>query len=75
VWDKKVREIANGLTILKPAMGQWISPDGNVFAERMIPVRIACSESEINNIAIMTKEYYDQLAVMYYRISDRVVVL
>ena len=70
VWDAKVREIATGLTILKPVKGQWVSPKGELFAERMIPVRIACDQPQIERIARMTAEYYDQLAVMYYRISD-----
>lgn len=74
VWDKKVQKIAKGLTILKPVKGKWVSPESDEFAERMIPVRIACSEHEIEEISVMTMLYYDQLAVMYYRVSDRVVI-
>lgn len=74
VWDEKVREISKGLTILEPTKGQWISPDGSLFAERMIPVRISCSDSEISKIADMTASYYNQQAVMYYEISRNVVV-
>ena len=44
VWDEKVRAITGGLTILAVAKGTWTSPDGEVFRERMIPVRIACQE-------------------------------
>lgn len=36
VWDDKVRAISNGLTILPPAKGQWVAPDGELFKERMI---------------------------------------
>ena len=68
-WDAKVRAIANGLTILSPAKGQWISPSGTLFRERMIPVRIFCTEEQIEQIARMTIEHYDQEAVMYYRVS------
>lgn len=74
VWDSKVRAISNGLTILTPVKGQWISTNGNLFIERMIPVRIACTLSQIGEIASLTAKYYKQEAVMYYRISDFVVV-
>lgn len=75
VWDSKIREISGGLTIITPAKGQWISPDGELFIERMIPVRIRCTRKDMAAIAVMTKEYYDQLAVMYYRISDEVYIV
>ncbi len=74
VWDAKVREISKGLTILQPAKGQWISQHGELFTERMIPVRIACTEPQINQIADMTAKYYRQKAVMFYEISNRVVI-
>ena len=75
VWDAKVRAISGGLTILQPAKGQWIHPeDGTLFAERMIPVRIMCTRSEIEKIIDITLEYYDQLAVLAYRVSDIVIL-
>jgi hypothetical protein len=72
VWDARVRAIANGLTVLRPAIGQWISPDGKLFRERMIPVRIACSLAQIEYIADMTARYYNQQAIMFYRVSNYV---
>jgi hypothetical protein len=74
VWDKKVYEITGGVTILPPAKGKWVSPDGELFAERMIPVRIACSRKQIKTILPMTAKYYDQLAVFAYKISEEVIV-
>jgi hypothetical protein len=74
VWDGKVREIAHGLTILRPAKGHWISPGGELFVERMIPVRIMCTEEEIDKIADITAKYYAQEAVMYYEVSDKVII-
>jgi len=74
VWDEKVRAISGGLTILTPAKGQWISPDGVLFSERMIPVRIICTQDEIVTIIDMTMDYYDQLAVLCYRVSDLVIM-
>lgn len=72
VFDKKVREISGGLTILRPAIGNWISPSGELFVERMIPVRIACSRDDIEKIADIAASYYKQRAIMFYKISDDV---
>ena len=74
VWDEKVRSISGGLTIYKPAVGQWLSNDNELFKERMIPVRIACNEEEINKIIDITMKHYDQLAVMAYIISEKVII-
>lgn len=74
VWDAKVRLLTGGLTVLKPAVGQWVSPDGELFRERMIPVRIACSRDQIEQIIDMTLKYYDQLAVMAVKISEEVII-
>jgi len=74
VWDAKVRAITGGLTILPPAKGQWISPDDELFIERMIPVRIACTREQIDKIIDMTLVYYDQLAVLCYKISEEVII-
>lgn len=73
VWDSKVRAITGGLTIVPPVKGQWVH-NGEVYLERMIPVQIACTEEQIEQIADMTAKYYDQLAVMYYLISEKVFI-
>lgn len=73
-WDQRVRQISGGLTILPPAQGQWLSPSKELFEERMIPVRIACERDQIEAIADMTAAYYGQEAVMFYKISDEVVI-
>lgn len=72
VWDSKVRDISNGLTIFKPAVGQW-EFDGELFKERMIPVRILCTENEINLISDMTAKYYDQLAICFFKFGEGIV--
>lgn len=74
VWDDKVRAIAGGLTILAPARGQWVAPDGALFRERMIPVRIVCTRAQIEAIIDITLKYYEQLAVLAYKVSDEVVL-
>ena len=72
IWDTKVRHIAGGITILRTAKGQWINPDGVSFIEEMIPVRIHCSEAELEEIIDLTLEYYDQEAVFAYKVSEEV---
>jgi len=73
-WDAKVREIAGGLTILHPAKGEWLSPTGELFAERMIPVQIMCTHDEMEKISDMTADFYRQEAVMFYVVSTYVIV-
>lgn len=74
VWDQKVREITGGLTIMTPAKGQWVSPHGDLFIEKMIPVRIVCTRAQIEKIVELTMAYYDQLAVLAYKLSDEVIM-
>lgn len=74
VWDAKVREISGGLTILRPAVGQWEDSDGSLFKERMIPVRIMCTRDEIESIIDITMNYYDQKAVLAYCVSTECIM-
>lgn len=71
-WDAKVREIAGGITIFRTAKGHWVNPQGKLFIEEMIPVRIHCTESDLDKIIDHTLTYYDQEAVFAYEISSRV---
>jgi len=73
VWDAKVREISGGLTIRPVEKGQW-TYQGVLFKERMIPVRIIATREEIEKIVDMTLVYYEQLAVMAYKVSDEVIL-
>lgn len=36
----------------------------------MIPVRIMCTEEQIEDIGDRVLRHYDQLAVFYYKVSD-----
>lgn len=75
VWDSKVRAITGGLTVMAPARGQWINPmTGDLFQERMIPVRIMATRDEIEKIVELTLKYYNQIAVLCYKISDEVIL-
>lgn len=73
-WDNRVRRITGGLTILSPAKGQWVAPDGTLFKERMIPVRIVCTRAEIEKIIDITMDFYDQLAMLAYKVSSEVIL-
>jgi hypothetical protein len=72
VWDKKVEGISGGMTIYHPAHGRWIH-GAQRYAERMIPVRIMCTEEQMKQIAEFTVGYYDQIEVLAYRISDKII--
>jgi hypothetical protein len=75
VWDGKVRAITGGLTVMAPARGQWTNPStGQLFKERMIPVRVMATREEMERVVDLTLEYYDQLAILCYKISDEVIL-
>jgi hypothetical protein len=71
-WDRRVRKITGGLTIYKPVIGQWVDVDSTLYKERMIPVRVVATDEEILKIAKMTKAFYEQIAVLYYTLSNEV---
>lgn len=72
-WDTVVESIAGGLTIYKNAIGLWINYNtGEELREPIIPVRIACSEEQIEKIAEMTRIFYDQVEVLAYEVSANV---
>lgn len=72
-WDKKVRKISGGLTILKPGKGQWVH-EGDLYIDRVIPVRVLCTTREIQQIADITIQHYEQEAVFHYVVSSCAVV-
>lgn len=69
VWDAKVKEISGGLTILHPAIGYWVN-EGATQKERMIPVRVICTEEQICQILQITLKYYEQKAITWTRLSS-----
>lgn len=75
VWDERVKAISGGLTIVAPVRGVWVSPTNEEFRERMIPVRIMCTRDEILSIAEMSKSYYEQEAMMVYKVADEVFIV
>ena len=76
MWDEYVRKITGGLTVFKPAKGTWVNAEDNeLFIERVIPVKIACSEKQMKRVVDLTIKHYRQIAVMYYKISDKVEIV
>lgn len=69
-WDQFVEKITNGLTIEKPSRGIWRDETGEQYEERMIPVKIVCTETKIKIIADFTAKHYQQKAVLFYKVSD-----
>lgn len=69
VWDSRVKALSGGLTILSPGKGIWVH-EGTDYLERVIPVRIFCSEDTIKKIVQITLQHYRQKAVMYYVVSN-----
>jgi hypothetical protein len=60
---------------MAPARGQWVHPTtGTLYKERVIPVRIMATRDEIEKVINLTLKYYDQLAVLCYKISDEVIL-
>lgn len=74
LWDNKIRAISGGLTIMHPAKGQWMNQAGELFKERMIPVRFIANREEVDKVVDITLKYYEQEAVLCYKISDEVIL-
>lgn len=68
-WDKRVKKLSGGLTILTPGKGVWVH-EGIDYTERVIPVRIMCDELTMQDIVEITLQHYRQRAVMFYVLSN-----
>lgn len=74
-WDRQVRKITGGLTILPPSKGQWVDEsDGKLYVDRVIPVNIIATETDMDAVCNITMRHYDQLAVMYFKLSDVAII-
>ena len=75
VWDQKVMKITDGLSVHSPSLGRWLNSGGQVFRDRMIPVRIVATHDQMEKIIDMTLKYYeDEEAILCYRISNDVIL-
>ena len=68
-WDERIKKLSGGLTILTPGKGIWVH-EGKDYVERVIPVRIMCTDKVMKKIVNITLQHYRQKAVMYYVISN-----
>ena len=70
-WDRQVSLVLSiqGMTIHSPSKGRW-THEGVVYRERMIPVSIIATMDEMERIAQITLKHYDQIAVLYFKISN-----
>ena len=73
-WDEFVRNVTGGLTIHRAARGQWEDRDGKLYKEIMIPVRIACTQEQIKQIAEFTIKHYKQKAVFVTLVSEKTLI-
>jgi len=75
-WDAYVRNITGGLTITGVSKGQWVDPKtGALWVERIIPVQIACTQSEMENIVKFSLSHYRQKAIMYCLLSNEIKIV
>lgn len=75
VWDEKVKEVSNGLTIHAPSKGKWHDNDGKLFEEYMIPVTFIATKEQATEIAEFTLKYYKQKAVLCYMVSTDYILI
>lgn len=72
-WEKKAKGVSRGITFLGSARGSWESPQGKVFDEQMMPVRVRCTTDDIKKICDYTLEHYSQETVWAYEISSNII--
>lgn len=74
-WDRKVAAMTGGLTVADVTKGRWIDGAGELAAEEMIAVRVACSATVMRDVAAMTKVHYRQDAVAFWLVSPEFYVV
>ena len=73
-WDNIVRKMSGGLTIFKPATGEWINANGAVMRDKLIPVAFMADDAQARAISAMSKGFYKQEAMMLYVLSETVFI-
>jgi hypothetical protein len=57
-WDRQVRKITGGMTILPPSKGQWIDKNsGELYVDRVIPVNLIATAEQMDIIANITMRH------------------
>ena len=67
-WTTLVTSKTNGLTVGQPCCGTWLDSDKSII-ETVLPVRIACDEYTMSEIAKAAKTMFNQKEIMYYCIT------
>jgi len=73
-WGNEVKKITTGLVLLPFENASWCDSDGVLFKDGMVPVRVTCNKEHVQDIIELTLTYYQQPAIMAYKISDTCVV-
>ena len=73
-WERIVRDVSGGLTLLRSATGQWVDL-GKLHQESVIPVRLMATRQQMEEIAKFTVRHYRQKVIMAYKISDEVIFM
>jgi len=60
----------NGTTTRPVGDGDWVDGDtGELFAEKMIPIRFRACRADAERMAAHARKFYDQIEVMAYRLA------
>lgn len=73
-WDGFIQNLCGGQTLLKVARGRWVDrTSGKLYDETVIPVRIACTHEQLEQIGEFTLSHYNQIEVLTYLVSEQVI--
>lgn len=69
-WEKMVESIGKGYTANPVAKGSWKPNDSKpAQVEYMRPVDVFCQREQMEEIAMITAEYFRQKEVLYFKVS------
>lgn len=63
IFYKFILNLSKGYSVLNELEGVWQNEKGTIYQEKMIPVRIACTDEQIKEIAEFAKAHYEQEAI------------
>ncbi len=66
---RKVLTVAGGYSWLPEIDGAWVNSHCEVVKEKMIPIRVACTDENIKEIASFAKQHYEQEAIFVLEIG------
>lgn len=69
----RILALAGGYTLPGKALGGWINGQGSTQVENMLPLRVACTPDQAQEIVAMIADTFpDQESLMSYVLSDQV---